>query len=82
MQAWFGDRGDGIHNGGPSDPRLALLAVSATDVVYGIQDKVNSLTKAFNIAKGALTGEVPHVQSMREVSTSELNTARTSIGNV
>jgi hypothetical protein len=29
VQAWFGNLGDGIHTGGPEDPRIALIEVQA-----------------------------------------------------
>lgn len=32
--AWFGDLGDGVHDGGPDDPRLALIEVKSTYVAY------------------------------------------------
>lgn len=29
VSAWFGDLGDGIHTGGPEDPRMSLIEVKA-----------------------------------------------------
>ena len=33
-KAWLGDQGDGKHDGGPHDPRIALILVEAESVVY------------------------------------------------
>ena len=30
VSAWFGDLGDGVHTGGPEDPRMKLIEVQAT----------------------------------------------------
>ena len=29
VAAWFGDLGDGVHTGGPEDPRMTLIEVQA-----------------------------------------------------
>ena len=29
VSAWFGDLGDGVHTGGPDDPRMKLIEVQA-----------------------------------------------------
>lgn len=29
VSAWFGDLGDGVHTGGPEDPRMKLIEVQA-----------------------------------------------------
>lgn len=34
VAAWFGDLGDGKHDGGPDDPRMALIEVKARYVSY------------------------------------------------
>ena len=32
--AWFGNLGDGVHTGGPEDPRMALIEVKANYISY------------------------------------------------
>ena len=34
ISAWFGDLGDGVHTGGPEDPRMALIEVKAKYISY------------------------------------------------
>lgn len=34
LRAWFGDLGDGKHDGGPKDPKLALIEVKSRYVAY------------------------------------------------
>lgn len=29
VSAWFGDLGDGVHTGGPEDPRMSLIEIKA-----------------------------------------------------
>lgn len=34
VSAWFGDVGDGVHTGGPEDPRMELIEVQSKYVAY------------------------------------------------
>ena len=34
VSAWFGDLGDGVHNGTPEDPRTSLIAVKSKYISY------------------------------------------------
>lgn len=65
-KAWFEDEG-GERDGGPTDPRFALLLVDAQSVIYGKQNKWKPFA-LFEIARGAITGRQPDVQDIREVS--------------
>lgn len=69
-KAWFEDEG-GERDGGPGDPRFALLAVRAQSIIYGKQNKPKPLV-FFEVAKGMITGRQPDVQDIREVSGNEL----------
>ncbi|KAF1956600.1 hypothetical protein CC80DRAFT_492130 [Byssothecium circinans] len=42
IRAWFGDLGDGKHDGGPEDPRMSLIEVKAKYATY-YQTKVGTL---------------------------------------
>jgi general stress protein 26 len=69
-KAWFGDEG-GDRNGGPGDPRLALILVEAQSVEYLVVDKPRPLV-LFEVAKGIITGSTPDVGEQRHLTEREL----------
>jgi general stress protein 26 len=69
-KAWFGDEG-GARDGGPDDPRLALIQVEVDSVSYLKVDKPKPLV-LFEVAKGMMTGTPPDVGVQREVSGAEV----------
>lgn len=69
-KAWFG-RLDDVRDGGPDDPRLALILVTADSVMYMKQDKPMPVV-LFEVAKGILTGNTPDVGEVHELSGAEL----------
>ena len=73
-KAWFGDEG-GERDGGPDDPRLALLLVDATSVVYGKRNKPKPLA-LFEVVKGIITGSEPDVSDVRRISGREMEGPR------
>ena len=75
-KAWFGDEG-GSRDGGPNDPRLALLLVDATSVLYGKKNKWKPLA-LFEVVRGMITGKEPDVSDVRLVSDQELRRATDS----
>ena len=72
-KAWFGDEG-GARNGGPDDPRFALILVDVESVVYLKVDKPQPVV-LFEVAKGMVTGSPPDVGVQRKVSGAELDRA-------
>ena len=70
-KAWFGDEG-GERDGGPDDPRLALLFVDAQSVIYGKKNKPKPLV-LFEIARAMVTGKTPDVMDVRTVTPGELD---------
>ena len=58
-RAWFGDEG-GERDGGPDDPRLALIFVDADSAFY-TKAKHSKPVQLFEIARGILTGSKPDV---------------------
>ncbi len=70
-KAWFGDEG-GARDGGPDDPRLALILVDVESVVYLKVDKPQPIV-LFEVMKGMATGTPPDVGVQREVSGAELD---------
>ena len=69
-KAWFGDEG-GERNGGPDDPRLAILLVEAHSVTYSITNKPQPVV-LFEVAKAMVTGSTPDVADLRHVAEREL----------
>ena len=70
-KAWFGDEG-GERNGGPDDPRLALILVDVHSVTYLKVDKPRPVV-LFEVAKAMVTGTPPKVGEERHVSRAELD---------
>ena len=72
---WFPDEG-GNRNGGPDDPRLALVLVEAHSVVYSKKDRPMPMV-LFEMAKALVTGSAPKVADMRELNEGELKRSQT-----
>lgn len=73
-KAWFGDEG-GDRNGGPNDPRLALIEVEAHEATY-LKSSQPRAVQLFKVAKALLTGEAPKIGDMRHVGKKELEARR------
>jgi general stress protein 26 len=73
-KAWFGDQG-GDRDGGPDDPRLALILVDVQSVIYLKVDKPQPMV-LFEVAKGMVTGTPPKVGAQRELSGEEIDQGR------
>jgi len=71
-KAWFGDEG-GDRDGGPTDPRLALILVEAQSVEYLVVNKPRPIV-LFEVAKGIITGSTPDVGEQRHITERELQT--------
>ncbi|KAL8914768.1 MAG: hypothetical protein Q9171_000604 [Xanthocarpia ochracea] len=71
LKAWLGDLEDGTHDGGPEDPRIGVIKVFAKTATYAIATKT-MLGRGMEIAKGTVTGSVPNVNKLRELSEDEL----------
>jgi general stress protein 26 len=69
-KAWFGDQG-GERDGGPDDPRLALVLVDVQSVVYLKVNKPSPVV-LFEVAKGMLTGTPAKVGAQRQLSGEEI----------
>ena len=70
-KAWFGDEG-GDRDGGPDDPRFALLLIDVKSAIYGKRNKPRPLA-LFEIAKGMVTGKQPDVSDVRSVTEREFD---------
>ena len=75
LQVWLGDLGDGIHDGGPNDPRIGVIRLEAKAVTYSIAKK-GAVGRAVETVKGAAKGEVPEVNRLREIGEEELKACK------
>ena len=55
--AWLGDVGDGVHDGGPEDPRMCLIEVKATYISYWMST-VTSVGFVKEVAQASMQGKV------------------------
>ena len=69
-KAWFGDEG-GDRNGGPEDPRIALIEVAARSAVFVKSDRPQ-VVKAIQIVAGMVTGEPPKLGDVGKLNAGEL----------
>lgn len=72
LRAWVGDLGDGVHDGGPEDPRIGVIRVVARTATYAIAVGT-SLARGFEIVKSAATGQAAEVNKLRELTEQELS---------
>jgi len=73
---WLGDEG-GERNGGPDDPRIALILVEAHSVTYSKQDRPAPFV-LFEMAKARVTGSPPKVSDLRKLGEQEIRQAATN----
>ena len=71
LKAWLGDLEDGKHDGGPEDPRIGVIKVTAKTATYALATRT-MLGRATEIAKGIVTGSSPNVNKLRELTEEEL----------
>ena len=73
---WFG-KVDEVRDGGPDDPRLALILVDAESVVYMKQEKSKPVV-LFEIARAAITGDRAELGTVRTVDMNGPSADRTT----
>lgn len=71
LQAWLGDLGDGVHDGGPKDPRIGVIKLEARLATHVVASK-GMVGRAVETVKGAVQGNVPAINSIRDISSEEL----------
>ena len=74
-KAWFGDLGDGKHDGGPEDPRMTLIEVKAKYATYYLT-QVGLLGYVKEVGTAALTGKVADTGVLRELNEQDIEQAR------
>jgi general stress protein 26 len=70
---WLGDEG-GARDGGPDDPRIAIVLIEAHSVTYSKQNRPTPVV-LFELAKGMITGAPPKVSDLRELGEQEIKQA-------
>ena len=70
-KAWFPDEG-GKKDGGPDDPRLALICVDAHSVIY-MKATHSRPVQLYEITKGLITGSTPDVGRTEHLDRDELH---------
>jgi len=73
--AWFGDLGDGVHTGGPEDPRMTLIEVKARYISYW-KAQVGTLGFAKEVIGATITGGVANTGALRQMTHEEIVEAR------
>jgi general stress protein 26 len=69
-KAWFGDDG-GDKDGGPNDPRIALIMVEAENATYMKENRPRPIV-LFEVLKARVTGSAPRIGDVREVTGAEM----------
>lgn len=77
LKTWLGDLGDGKHDGSENDPRIGVIRVKTVSAVYTIVSK-NLISRAVEVAQGAVTGKPASINKLREVSEAEVSQWRSS----
>ena len=72
-KAWFPEDGKG-RDGGPDDPRIALVLVEALSVTYFKKTRARPMV-LFEIAKGMVTGSAPKIGEERLLGEREIRKA-------
>jgi len=71
LKTWLGDLGDGVHDGGPSDPRIGIIKVEAKSAVHVLPRK-GTIGRAIDAGKAITKGDVPSINKIREIRIEEL----------
>ncbi|GAB7337479.1 hypothetical protein MBLNU457_g2810t1 [Dothideomycetes sp. NU457] len=79
--AWFGDLGDGKHDGSPNDPRMALIEVKPNFITYW-KSTSTGLGFVKELVQSNLTGEVPVTGNQRDITEQEIAQARQKDGSM
>merc|ERR1711974_403754 len=70
LKAWLGDLGDGTHDGSENDPRIGIIRIRMSTATYAVTRK-NFVSRAAEVATGAVTGKPASVNALREILAQE-----------
>lgn len=79
LSAWFGDLGDGVHNGTAEDPRMALIEVQTKYICYW-KSTVSSLGFVKEVAQATIMGQVADTGVLREFKQDDVEAMRKGNG--
>lgn len=74
--AWFGDLGDGKHDGSAEDPRMALIEVKSKYITY-YKAEAGALGYLKEVVGANVTGGVAKTGTLREMHGAEIDSERT-----
>lgn len=80
ISAWFGDLGDGVHDGTANDPRMTLIEVKPKYIVYWKKD-VTTLGFVKEVAQAAFMGDVAQTGVQRELVEADIEKERQNAGS-
>lgn len=75
IAAWFGDLGDGVHDGTADDPRMAIVELKAKYISYW-KSTVGSLGFFKEVAQATLTGQVADNGVQRQFDEEDIEAMR------
>nr|POF20928.1 protein bli-3 [Quercus suber] len=78
---WFGDVGDGVHNGTADDPRMSLIEVKPNYISY-YKAEAGALGFLKEAVGANLTGGVANTGKLREMNESDISAARARDGDL
>ncbi|WRT70086.1 uncharacterized protein IL334_007080 [Kwoniella shivajii] len=73
-KAWFGDKGDGVHDGTPSDPRIAVFQVTVDEIRHFHQEKT-TVGLLVDVVSSAISGSTASPGSLRTITKEEISSA-------
>jgi Pyridoxamine 5'-phosphate oxidase like len=71
LKIWLGDLGDGVHDGGPNDPRIGVIKVESKSAVH-VCPRKGMIGRAVDTGKAISKGDVPPINKKRIIQTEEL----------
>ena len=74
LKAWFGDKGDGVHTGDATDPRMAVIEVKVDEIRHFHQVKTKIGT-AVDVVASAITGNTAQPGEVRTITGEEIAAA-------
>lgn len=77
LSAWFGDLGDGKHNGTADDPRMTLIEVKPKYISYW-KTTASSVGFLAEVGMASMTGKVANTGVLRELKEEDIKAARYS----
>lgn len=70
LKTWLGDLEDGVHDGGPGDPRIGVIRLEAKAAVH-VTPRKGMIGRALEVGKAVTKGDVPPINKNREINTEE-----------